>query len=257
MTHQNLRRFALILVLLASFSGPAHAYNRRYVYSYEAGGMPKGLYEFEPWFTFKNFRTGHSWEFRNEIEYAVTDRFLLSAYLSDWSTEKIDGKRATSWNSGGIELLYTMTDPTVDFIGSAVYGEVLVGPDAISLENKLILNKNFGPVSVVYNLVLETEWEGQDYSDMVGVIENTFGVSYQFNPRFFIGMEGTQEVELEEWSDAGDNAIYIGPNISFRTSGMNQPGKGAFFATAAMLWQTSSIDEEAQSQIRLIMGKFF
>lgn len=253
-------RFANVLIagaLLASAALPAHAYNRRYVYNYEAGGMPKGLFEYEPWFTYKQFETGFAWEFRNEIEYGVTDRLLVAAYVSDWSYDNLEGPGSATWDAIGGEFQYTLSDPTVDPIGSAIYGEFKFGPEIFALEGKLILHKNFGPLSVVYNAIVEAEWEGEHRDEEVGVIENTFGMSYQFNPKFFIGMEATHEVELEEWQEAGESAIYVGPNISFRTSGMNLPSSGSFFATAAMLFQASSIEDEPDAQVRLIMGKFF
>ena len=257
MKRHRLAHIVSIAVVLTAFALPAHAYNRRFVHNYEAGGMPKGLFEYEPWFTYKQFDTGFAWEFRNEIEYGVTDRLLVAAYLSDWSYENVAGPGSTAWDAAGGEIQYMMTDPTVDWIGSAVYGEFLVGPEVFALEGKLILHKNFGPLAVVYNAVLEAEWEGEDYDERVGVIENTFGVSYQFNPKFFVGIEAFHEVELEEWQDAGDHAVYVGPNISFRTSGMNLPSQGSLFATMALMFQASDIDDEPDSQVRLIVGKFF
>jgi hypothetical protein len=250
-------RALTMAALLVAVALPAHAYNRRYVYSYEAGGMPKGLFEYEPWFTYKEFDTGFAWEFRNEFEYGVTDRLLVAAYVSDWSYENLNGLGKATWDAVGGEFQYTLSDPTIDPIGSAIYGEFKVGPEIFGLEGKLILHKNFGPLSVVYNAVVEAEWEGEDRDEEVGVIENTFGLSYQFNPKFFVGMEATHEVEFENWDDAGENAIYAGPNVSFRTSGGNLPSSGSFFATLAALVQVSDIDDEPDSQVRLIMGKFF
>lgn len=252
--------FARVLaaaVLLAVFALPAHAYNRRYVYSYESGGMPKGLFEYEPWFTYKKFDSGFGWEFRNEFEYGVTDRLLVAAYVSDWSYENLAGPGKATWDAIGGEFQYTLSDPTIDPIGSAIYGEFKYGPEIFALEGKFILHKNIGPLSIVYNAILEAEWEGENRDEEVGVIENTLGVSYQFNPKFFVGLEATHEVEFEEWKDAGANAVYVGPNLSFRTSGMSLPSSGSFFATAAMLFQASSIDDEPDAQVRLIMGKFF
>ena len=38
---------------------------------------------------------------------------------------------------------------------------------------------------------------------------------------------------------------------------MNQPGKGSFFATLAALVQVTNVQDEPESQIRLIVGYFF
>ncbi len=250
-------RSVILLLAIAFIASSAHAYNRRYVYSYESGGMPQGLFEFEPWATYEQYSNGFAWEFRNELEYAVTDSFIVSAYISDWSYSNLGGVKETTWKTAGFETLYTMSDPTVDWIGSAIYNEVLIGPEKFAIETKLILHKNFGPLSVVYNGIVEAEWEGPDYAQRVGVLGNTLGASYQFNPKFFIGLEGTHEVELANWSQGGQHVAYAGPNISYRTSGMNQPGKGSFFATLAALVQVTNVQDQPDSQIRLIVGYFF
>jgi hypothetical protein len=81
------------------------------------------------------------------------------------------------------------------------------------------------------------------------VIENTFGLSYQVNPNFFVGMEALHEIEFAEWSDSGDHVLYAGPNLSFRT--------GNFFATLAGLFQLTDVDGEPESQLRAIVGFTF
>jgi hypothetical protein len=137
-------------------------------------------------------------------------------------------------------------------LGSALYGEVLVGDEELVLEGKVLLQKNFGPFVAVYNLVIEAEWEGEDLGNLdesVGVWENTFGISYQVNPSFFIGVEALHEVEFEEWKHAGDHAFYVGPNLSFR--------KGGFFATFAGLFQATDVEGEPDTQVRMIAGFTF
>ena len=94
-----------------------------------------------------------------------------------------------------------------------------IGPEHIALESKIILQKNFGPIVVAYNAILEAEWEGEEagvYDEQKGVFEQTFGVSYQFNPYFLVGGELLHEIEFPEWSDVNDSIVYIGPNASFR-----------------------------------------
>ena len=239
--------------LAVSAPSTATASERRFVYSYEATTAPKGLLEVEQWFTFKDYEDRQRYEFRTEVEYGVTDRFQLGLYLSDWRyTDNDDGTDKAEWRTAGLEAIYSLTDPNKDFIGSAVYGEVLVGPEKFALEGKLLLQKNFGPLALVYNFVLEAEWEGESLRDLderVGVIENSLGVSYQVNPSFFIGAEALHEVEFEDWEDAGDNVFYAGPNVSFR--------QGNFFATAAGLFQLGDVEGEPDTQVRLILGLHF
>lgn len=238
---------ALGTVLLSSNS---QASDRRFAYSYETTPMAKGAWELEPWFTYKHSDEGSEWEFRYEVEFGVTENLTLAAYLSDWSiVNPKHGKTEASWNTAGVEAIYSLSDPTKDWLGSALYGEVLIGPEKFSLEGKLLLQKNFGPLAVVYNAIVEAEWEGSDYEERVGVWENTFGLSYMFNPSFSVGFEAVHEVEFENWSEAGDHVFFVGPNISYRTK--------SFWATIAGLAQVSDVDDEPDAEVRLILGFHF
>src|SRR5256885_688419 len=62
---------------------------RFFTYVYEADVLPAGKWEFEQWLTYrKGFPEGdrnfaqHLWDFREEIEYGVTDHFSSSCYLN-------------------------------------------------------------------------------------------------------------------------------------------------------------------------------
>jgi hypothetical protein len=146
-------------------------------------------------------------------------------------------------------LIWNLSNPTTDFLGSALYGEVRLGDEIFALEGKLLLQKNFGPWVIAYNAVVEAEWEGEDYEEQVGVFEQTLGVSYQVSPHFTVGAELLHEVEFENWEDAGDHVLYAGPNASVRY--------GNWFATTTVLFQTTGIDEEPDVQTRLIFGIHF
>ena len=76
---------------------------------------------------------------------------------------------STKWEGSGFELIYNLTDPTKDFIGSALYGELLMNDTELELEAKLLLQKNLGPFALVYNAILEAEWE-DGYAKDVGVL---------------------------------------------------------------------------------------
>ncbi len=247
------RPLHLVACLTALLPVTLQASERRFTYTYEATSAPKGLIELEQWFTFKDYDDRQRYEFRTEVEYGVTDQFQLGFYLSDWRyTDNESGKDKTEWRTAGVEAIYSLTDPNTAPIGSALYGEVLLGPEKFALEGKLLLQKNFGPLALVYNFVLEAEWEGeslQSLDERVGVIENNFGVSYQVSPSFFIGAEALHEVEFEDWSEAGDNVFYAGPNFSIRN--------GNFFATVTGLFQLGDVSGEPNAQVRMIAGFHF
>ena len=241
-----------LMAIALSWIAPLNAdgAERRFTYSYETTTTPKGVWEFEQWMTWKGYDNKDRFEFRHELEYGITDDLQLGLYLSDWRlTNPKDGESEAEWRTAGAELIYAMTDPTKDFIGSALYGEVLIGPEKFALEGKLLLQKNFGPLALVYNFVLEAEWEGRDYEEEVGVIENSVGLSYQVSPNFLIGAEALHEVEFEGWQDAGDHVLSAGPNISFR--------KGSFFTTITGLFQLTDVDGEPDHQVRVLAGFHF
>lgn len=231
----------------------AGAAERRFSYSYETTTAPVGTWEYEQWMTWKHYSNKDRFDFRHELEYGITDRLQLGIYLADWRYENVDGGDSKAdYKSSGLELIYQLTDPNKSAFGSALYGEVLVGDEKIELEGKLLLQKNIGPLVLVYNAVLEAEWEGDSLDNLdesVGVWENTFGASYQINPSFFVGVEAVHEIEFAEWSDAGDHVVYAGPNISFR--------KGNFFTTVAGLFQVTDVDGEPESQLRVLAGIHF
>jgi len=238
------------LLLVASTASSANASERRFAYSYEATTHAKGEVEFEQWVTWKTDKVDDSsfnrFDFRHELEFGVTDRFQVGLYLSDWRYERGDGGGSTDWRDVGVELIYNLTDPTRDALGSAIYGEVKFGDELLELEGKLILQKNIGKWALAWNGTIEAEWEGEDFTEDNGVFEQTLGASYQIEPHFLVGIEALHEIEFEDWAGAGDDVLYVGPNISVRASG--------WWFTIAPLIQVTSVDSEPDFQTRLLVG---
>lgn len=241
----------LIVLAAATLMGanPAEAIDRRFTFSYETTTQPKGILEYEQWFTWEHFDGGDKYKFRHELEYGLTDRLQLGVYLFDWEHEREDGGHHTAWEGSGLELIYQLSDPNKSAIGSALYGEVLVSDQEIGLEAKLFLQKNFGPFALVYNAMIEAEWEDH-YKEAIGVLGQSAGLSYQINPSFLIGVEATHEVEFEDWSDAGPHAVFVGPNLSIRAH-------GGFWVTVAGLFQATNSDDAPESQLRVLAGFHF
>lgn len=235
---------------LSSFSDTAQAGQRKFAYTYEATTSPKGSIEFENWVTWRHRNNGAGrqdrFDFRHELEFGVTDRLQIGLYLADWTYNDRDPDKKARYQHSGVEVIYNLTNPTTDFLGSGLYGELLVGDDVVKLEGKILLQKNFGPLIVAYNAVVESEWEGEDLEERTGELKQTMGVSYELNQYLSLGAEAVYEVEFEDWKEAGDSVVYVGPNLSARA--------GKFFATLAGLFQVTGIDEEPEVQTRLIFG---
>lgn len=243
----SLPRPARLLTGLAALfliASPAHAGQRKFAFSYESTTSPQGSIELENTVAWKHDGTdGNSFEFRHELEFGVTDRLQLAVYLADWSYSQADG---AAYEHSGVEAIYNLTNPTTDFLGSAVYLEVVGGDGVAEVEGKLLLQKNLGPLVVAYNLVLEGEWEGKNLDERAGEFAQTLGVSYELNPHFSVGVEAFHEIPLPDWKSSEDSIVFAGPNASVRF--------GRFFVTAACLAQLTDVACEPDWENRMIVG---
>jgi len=239
---------AIAAVGLLVTANDGYSGERRFVYSYEAQPFVPGQLEMETWLTWKDTGSGSgSYTFRHELEYAFTERFQLGIYLPTWKYNDDDG---AEFKSIDVEAIYNLTDPNESWLGSSLYGEVKVWDEFLKLEGKVLLQKNFGPVVIAYNAIVEGEWEGDGLSETEGELKHTLGVSYMTSPKFAFGMEGFQEVKLPSWnwSERDDSAVYLGPNASVRL--------GRNWLTVAALWEVTSTEEE-DFQLRAIWGIHF
>jgi hypothetical protein len=241
-----------ILLGISLLGDVATAGDRRFTYVYETTTGAKGEIEVENFATWKTRREGsgrvNEFDFRHEIEYGVTDRLQAGIYVADWKVA--DGQAI--YKDTAVELIYNMTNPVTDLLGSALYGEVKLGDQLFKLEGKLLLQKNFGPIVLAYNAGIEAEWEGArfgNYDERSGEFMESFGVSYQFSPHFLLGGEFLHELGFDEWQEAGDPVIYAGPNASFRFD--------RYFVTTTAMVQVTAVTDEADFQWRAIFGMHF
>ncbi len=245
-------RLAALATAVGAFTLSAGATERRFSYTYETTTTPKGQMEFENWATWKHIGNAgekhtNLFQFRHEVEYGITDRLQLGVYLFDWEHDAT--AHQTRWEHSGVELIYRLTNPTTDFLGSALYLEAVAGESSMELEGKLLLQKNFGPLRVAYNLVLEAEWEGDSFGhfqERAGEFAQTLGISYDINKKFSVGAEVLHEIPLPNWSHTEASNLFVGPNASVRF--------GRVFVTATALFQVSNVEGEPDTQIRVITG---
>ena len=248
--------FTLSVLLFAAL--PSSATERRFSYTYETTTAPKGTFELENWATWSHIGNpggSHTdlFDFRHELEYGITDRLQASLYIFDWSYNRRDeeGHKAR-WEHTGGEVVYRMTDPATSFLGSALYGEALIGEGGLELEAKLLLQKNFGAWRVAYNLIVEGEWEGEkfgSFDEHNGEFAQSLGVSYDINKSFSAGAEILHEIPIPNWSATHGSNLFLGPNFSVRYR--------QFFVTATALFQVTNVEGEPDAQIRVITGFHF
>ncbi len=257
MTRFSTGRFIALCLAAAPivFVTDLEAGARRFTYVYEATTAAPGSFEFETWATWKTSpREQHRFnavDFRHEIEFGVTDRLQLAIYVADWGfrEDPNSNQHGFSFQDAALELIYNLTNPTTDLIGSALYGEIRGGPEELELESKIILQKNIGRFVLAYNATLEAKWEGDHLEERGGEIVQTFGLSYEVSPAFLLGAEVLHEIDLPDWSEAEDSVVYGGPNASYR--------HGNWWATITPLVQLTNIASEVDFQTRLIFGFSF
>ena len=242
------------LAILLSTALPTFAGERKFDYNYEVTTSPKGSVEIENTVTWLRRPLesgyGNQFAFRHEVEIGVTDHFQLGLYVADWSyNDSVEGKRLR-YDHSGFEAIYNLTNPTTDWLGSALYLEVVGAKDLLQIETKLLLQKNIGPVTVAYNAILESSWSGVHLADeRRGEFAETLGVSAEVNRHFSVGAEVLHEVDIPDWSKAGDSIVFAGPNASVRF--------GRAYVTAACLFQLTGIAGEPDLQTRVIFGVEF
>jgi hypothetical protein len=242
-----IRAFIRALRLVAPFclATGVLANERHFAFTYETDTAPKGSFEFEEQVLWERGSGFDTFLFRQEMEYGITDRLQLAVYFFDFEHAKEDGASSTKWAGTGVEAVYQMTDPNKSSLGSALYGEALMNDSELELEAKLLLQKNYGPFILAWNGILEAKWE-DGYSEAVGVLEQTLGVSYQIRPSFSVGFEAKQEVAFENWKHSEGNAVFVGPNLSFRKRG--------FFAAATCLFRVSDVPGEPHLELGTVFG---
>ena len=238
------RKAIVYLLFLPSicFAGARH-----FTFVYEAPTSPPGSVEIENWVTTR-FADGLSdAQFRHEIEIGVTEHFQASVYVANWEYTRSSDNRGAHYQSSALEVIYNFTNPVADPIGISVYQEVGAGRRSFESETKLIAQKNFGPLILAYNLVLEGEWEEEGLREHNGEIQQVLGASYEISPRVSVGAEMVHEILLPAWKTSeAENNFFLGPNISYRGD--------RWFATVTGLAQTTRTEGEPDYQMRLIFG---
>jgi hypothetical protein len=228
---------------------------RRFTYVYEATTATPGSVESENWVTWKTSpaeeRDFNSLDFRHELEFGLTDHLQMGVYLADWGYREDPAahEHGFSYQSSAVELIYNLSNPTTDLLGTALYQEVRGGPEELDLESKVILQKNIGRFVLGYNVTMEAVWEGDRLEERGGEFSQAFGLSYEVSPAFLLGAELLHEIDLPDWSEAEDSVVYGGPNVSYR--------HGNWWATVTPLIQLTDIASEVDFQARLIFGFSF
>src|SRR6266487_3509741 len=235
----NHRLILLVAWLLTSFL-TARADERLFTYVQEAEVLPKGGLEFEQWLTHRRSKADGvfaRWDFREELEYGLTDRFTVAGYLNFRNThsEGVTGRTdESSFEFEGIsnELKYQGLNPNTKPLGLLLYGEATYNGDEFELEEKLVLQKNFAEKWVAaFNVTLEQEWAfTSSATEEELTLELTAGLAYKIKSNWSVGIEGRNHRVFAPGFNFGNqeaNAWFVGPNVHY--------ARGPWWATLTVL----------------------
>jgi len=210
-----------------SFSASiAKADGHRFGYTYEPETPPKGELEFEQWVTLRAGRDRsvgqdryNLWEFREELEYGVTDNYAVSLYINTQNESFRDpsaaqGSGRFSFDGVSIENRYLVLDPRDHPIGLTLYLEPRFSGREAEVEEKLILGQRHGDWKWAVNFTHATEWlEG--LRTLEGEAELSLGMGRQLTQHWFAGLEVRDHNELPDYGRWENTAVFAGPSVSY------------------------------------------
>jgi hypothetical protein len=203
----------------------AHADRRAFSHTYEYMTMPRGDLELEFYNTQEaatfdtESPTSISWQI--ETEYGITDHWDVSLY------QVFEGADAApiGYTETKLRTRYRFAERGEWPVDVLLYGELIkpLGVAGLGVEAKLVLARDFGPLTVALNLIaeLEPEEEGTGAATEVEYElepEWALGVTYELDPRLKLGVETWGTPEAIEDENTGQYQAWIGPAISWAPS---------------------------------------
>ena len=204
---------ALALLLLAAPA--ARADRRSFIRAYEVATQPQGNLEFELWNDIYAPKAGFdqaSTQHRIELEYGLTDRWDLALYHV-FAQSPGEGLHFDSWR---VETRYRLAEKDEWPVDVMLYFEVerpALFAEPWETEEKVILEKDFGRVGLVANLVAEQKFL---HANQGHLYEIDLGARYEFVPALRVGVEAWTIQQTEEGVTRG--SWFAGPSISLATA---------------------------------------
>jgi hypothetical protein len=192
----------LVAAAAALLAVPAvsRADRRYYGETYNAATSPKGSLDLELWTTYYDPPheaapgTPYLWRHQLELETGITDRWDVAAY---GIVRSIQGS-GTDFEAVKLESRFALAAPGTWFVDPVLYFEVkktFVDDKPTSIEEKLILAKDMGPLNVSLNVAGEQEFVGGDVEPEWNY---ALGSSWELVPAFRLGAEIFGERAKEE-----------------------------------------------------------
>jgi len=273
---------ATIAASYLMFGGPtiAEADENYFGYSYGAEVLPQGKVEAYSWTTGR-FGKGKgvysAYDFKQEIEYGITDRLQVGVYvnevyhrfsggpLEDTGSDVAKHRNRFSYQGNEVEFKYMFLNPLKDAVGLAFLVEPeyklansVSGDKDLELElaGKVILQKDFldDQLITALNIGTEFEWErprpshGQSFTNNM-LWDISGGVSYRVAPGWFVGIEGLYHTEFEGVNihNQGHWALFFGPTLHYATQ--------RWWATLTWLPQAVGAPTDSSRSSQLHLGE--
>jgi hypothetical protein len=250
---------AACAALLATVAGApsALADRRAFTHTYEYMTMPKGDLELEFYNTQETLELDDTesptgFEQKIEVEYGITDHWDVSIYQVFGGGEG-GGSQSYGYEATEVRTRYRFAERGEWPVDVLLYFEIIkpFGVLGLGLEPKLVLARDFGPVTAVLNLALEVEAEEEgDEVEYELEPEYALGVTYEVVPEWKVGVESWGA--LETFVETEEYAVYAGPAISWAPS-------SNFWATATAGFKLLGADDplgenEPDFSFRIILG---
>lgn len=135
------------------------------------------------------------YELTTEFEYGITDRLELGLYLAMKNAPEEQGAGSPlAFDGVKQRLRYRIGKENELPVDISLYLEIEEMHDALEIEEKVNLQKRFGPLKAMINL-----WAEQEFARDGAVLNlhPTGGLSYQLTPNFSLG--------IETWTSANIN----------------------------------------------------
>jgi hypothetical protein len=290
-------RFVKSVIALATVSTTCQADEYLWSFVRNSQVLPAGELELVTLNTFrfdKNVGNFFAWDSQYELEYGVTDRWLISGVVlfQQFNFKNIPFDPFTDlevndfvFSGFNLNTKYNILSPFKDSFGLAVgfsynkrfhYRIDGASTDQDSYRPAIFLEKNFLDDTLSFALSGGLEFERRRFSDEDNTLEEEIsfefagGVSYRFKPRWNIGIEFFSQGDFLEagFNDFGNlnlgrnfqRAIHIGPAIHYS----NQKW-WATFGVVTQLWggpdkgtpdsdDSKNFDEHERLMVRLAVA---
>jgi hypothetical protein len=217
-------RFAFAAAVLALAPVPALANPKPLPFTYGYPTQPQGSLELEQYTDVVPTRvareapdgtrdavTSLRYELQTELEYGLTDRLEFGFYFAFRQMPSAD---APFLQFRGVKqrLRLRLAERGAWPVDVGLYLEVAEFHDEIELEEKILLSRQFGRVTLAANLWVEQEWYFQT-EETKFIYNPTVGGTFEITPSVLVG--------LEYWArgrfDDPDTAVAGGEDPSIRT----------------------------------------